>query len=235
MGADPRRRRPARPRLSTALLALALFTGAAVSGAAGAATGPPTGPSSLLLAVGALPYAMRRRAPLTVLVLASLPVLALIGLRYTSAVIGSGLFLAAYTVAAWRTPRSWSLAVGWVTVLLAAIAVAGPARLPPGELLTNAALFVGAFGLGRSTRVRHANVTLLRERAELAEQARGEAGASGGQRGAPADRAGAARRDRPLARSSSPCRPRSERTSSTPTRPRPRRPWSRSPARVARR
>ena len=59
--------------------------------------------------------------------------------------------------------------------MLATVAVARPGALPPGELLTNAALFVGAFGLGRSTRVRHANTALLRERAELAERARSEA------------------------------------------------------------
>ncbi len=150
---------------------------------------------------------MRRRAPLTVLVLASLPVLALIGLRYTSAVIGSGLFLAAYTVAAWRTPRCLVAAVGWVTVLLATLAVARPSALPPGELLTNAGLFVGAFGLGRSTRVRHANTALLRERAELAERGPQRSRSSGGQRGAAADRPGAARRHRPLPRRHRPASP----------------------------
>ncbi len=163
------------PEMLDSLLALALFAGAAVSGAAGGGDRPADGTFVLLLAVGSLPYAARRRAPLTVLVVASLPVLALIGLGYTSAVIGSGLFLAAYTVAAWRSPRCLLVAVGWVTALLVAVAVARPGALPPGELLTNAALFVGAFGLGRSTRIRHANSALLRERAELAEQARSEA------------------------------------------------------------
>jgi signal transduction histidine kinase len=163
------------PEALDSLLALALFTGAAVSGASGDGDRPADGTFFLLLAIGSLPYAMRRRAPLTVLVLASLPVLALIELRYTSAVIGSGLFLAAYTVATWRTPRCLVAAVGWVTVLLTTLAVTSPDALPPGELLTNAALFVGAFGLGRSTRVRHTNSALLKERAELAERARSEA------------------------------------------------------------
>ncbi len=163
------------PEALDSLLALAIFAGAAISGAAGGGDRSADGTFFLLLAVGSLPYAMRRRAPLTVLVVASLPVLALIGLGYTSAVVGSGLFLAAYTVAAWRTPRCLAAAVGWVTVMLASVAVARPSALPPGELLTNAALFVGAFGLGRSTRVRHANSALLKERAELAERARSEA------------------------------------------------------------
>jgi len=101
-------------------------------------------------------------------------VLALLGLGYTSAVIGSGLFFAAYTVAAWRSPRCIAAAVAWVVVLLGAVALLRPGSLAPGELLTNAALFVGAFGLGRGTQVRRANTTLLRERAELAERARTE-------------------------------------------------------------
>ena len=163
------------PEVLDCFLALAIFTGAGISGAAGGGQRPSDGTFFLLLALGSLPYAMRRRAPLTVLVVASLPVLALIGLGYTSAVVGSGLFLAAYTVAALRTPRCLAAAVGWVAVLVATIAVVKPSALPPDELLTNAALFVGAFGLGRSTRVRHANSALLKERAELAERARSEA------------------------------------------------------------
>ena len=117
---------------------------------------------------------MRRRAPLTVFVLASLPVLALIGLGYSSSVIGSGLFLAAYTVASWTGWRSVAAAAGWVAVLLAAIAIVEPGALSPGELLTNAALFVGAFGLGRSIQGQRATSALLRERAELAVEARAE-------------------------------------------------------------
>ena len=41
-------------------------------------------------------------------------------------------------------------------------------------MVTNAALFTGAFALGRSAHVRRENVVLLQERAQLAEQARAE-------------------------------------------------------------
>ena len=41
-------------------------------------------------------------------------------------------------------------------------------------MVTNAALFTGAFALGRSAHVRRENVVLLQERAHLAEQARAE-------------------------------------------------------------
>ena len=163
-----------RPELFDALLALGIFAGAAVSGFVGDGSRAADGTFVLLLAVGSLPYVVRRRAPLTVLIVASVPVLALLGLGFTSAVIGSGLFLAAYTVAALRSPPCIAVAAVWVAALLGAVAAIQPGAMAPGQLLTNAALFVGAFGLGRSTQVRRANTTLLRERAELAERARTE-------------------------------------------------------------
>ena len=86
----------------------------------------------VLLAVGVAPYALRRRAPLPVLVLATVPVLALIALGYGSAVIGSGLFLAAYTVAAFSGTRVTTFAAGYVVVLLAAVAVLAPRSMQFG-------------------------------------------------------------------------------------------------------
>ncbi len=164
-----------RPEMFDALLALGLFSGAGVSGFVGDGSRDADGTFVLLVAIGALPYVVRRRAPLPVLIVASVPVLALLGLGYTSAVIGSGLFLAAYTVAALRPPTSIAVAVVWVAALLGAVAVVQPGALAPGELLTNAALFAGAFGLGRSTQVRRTNVSLLEDRAVLSERARAEA------------------------------------------------------------
>ncbi len=163
-----------RPEVFDTLIALGLFAGAAISGAVGPSARPVDTTFFLLIGIGAVPYVIRRRAPLAVLLLASLPVLALIGLDYSSSVIGSGLFLAAYTVAAWMGWRSVAAAAGWVVVLLATLTIIQPGALPPGELLTNAALFVGAFGLGRSIQGQRATSALLQERAELAVEARAE-------------------------------------------------------------
>ncbi len=163
-----------RPEVFDTLIALGLFAGSAISGAAEASDRAVDTTFFLLIGVGVVPYVMRRRAPLAVLMLASLPVLALIGLDYSSSVIGSGLFLAAYTVAAWMGWRSVAAAAGWVVVLLATLTIVQPGALPPGELLTNAALFVGAFGLGRSIQGQRGTSALLRERAELAVEARAE-------------------------------------------------------------
>lgn len=164
-----------RPWALDTLLAALLFLGASLS-----ATSPgpneriPDATFSLLIAVGAAPYALRRRAPLPVLVLASVPVLALIALGYGSAVIGSGLFLAAYTVAAWSGARHTGVAAGYAVVLLAALAALAPRSMQLGELVTNAALFIGAFALGRSANDRRQNLALLHDRAALAEAARAE-------------------------------------------------------------
>jgi len=127
-----------------------------------------------LLVLGCIPYVWRRRAPLLVLLLASLPVLAIIGLGYSSAVIGSGLFLLAYTVAARCSARTTTLAGCYVAVVLAVVFSTAPNRMPLAELATNAALFIGALGLGREAQMRLRNAGLLAERAELAERAREE-------------------------------------------------------------
>lgn len=162
-----------RPWTLDTLLAVLLFLGATVSAASpGPDARVPDATLYLLLAVGAAPYALRRRAPLPVLVLASIPVLAMIALGYGSAVIGSGLFLAAYTVAAWSGTRVTALAAGYVAVLLAAVAALAPRSMQFGELATNAALFVGAFALGRSANDHRQNLELIQERADLAVKAR---------------------------------------------------------------
>jgi len=163
------------PEALDTVLAVLLFLGAALSAMSpGPNARVPDATFALLLAAGTAPYALRRRAPLPVLALASVPVLAMIALGYSSAVIGSGLFLAAYTVAAWSGTRGAVIAAGYVVVLLAALAALAPRSMQLGELATNAALFTGAFALGRSAHDRRQNLVLLQDQAALAEDARVE-------------------------------------------------------------
>lgn len=164
-----------RPWILDTSLALALLAASVLAASApGPGSRAPDATLYTLLVLGCIPYAWRRRAPVLVLLLASLPVLAIIGLGYSSAVIGSGLFLLAYTVAAQCSARTTALASGYIAVLLVVVFSAAPNRMPPAELATNAALFVGAVGLGRGARMRTRNAALLVERAELAERAREE-------------------------------------------------------------
>jgi signal transduction histidine kinase len=154
-------------------LAVLLFLAATLAATSPSASARPLDATLLvLLAVGSAPYAVRRRAPLPVLVIASVPVLAMVALGYGSAVIGAGLFFAAYTVAAFSGSRILVLAAGYVVLLLAAVVGLAPRSMPLGELATNASLFIGAFALGRSANDRRQNLALVQERAALAEQSR---------------------------------------------------------------
>lgn len=160
--------------LDGALAALLLIGSVLAATFPGPGSRTPDAVMYVLILVGCAPYAVRRRAPLPVMLVASVPVVALLALGFSSAVIGSGLFLAAYTVGDRCGTRAILAAAGYAAVLLAALTVALPESLPVGEVATNAALFIGAFALGRSGRARRENVVLLQERATLAEQARVE-------------------------------------------------------------
>lgn len=164
-----------RPWVLDCVLALAIFVAATISAATPSPQfRAPDATVYALIVLGALPYAARRRWPLPVMVLASIPVVALLALGYSSAVIGAALFLAAYTVAAYSDRRVTAVAAAYAVVMMAVLVVVAPGAMGIGAVVTNAALFTGAFALGRSAQVRRENVVLLQERAQLAEQARAE-------------------------------------------------------------
>ena len=140
-----------RPWVLDCVLAVAIFLAAAASAATPAPQfRPPDMTVYVLIALGAAPYAFRRRWPLPVLVLASIPVLALLALGYSSAVIGAALFLAAYTVAAYSDRLVTALGVGYAVVVMIGVAAVAPTAMGIAALVTNAALFAGAFALGRA-------------------------------------------------------------------------------------
>jgi signal transduction histidine kinase len=164
-----------RPWLLDCALAAVILVAAAISATTPAPQfRPPDATVYALIALGAAPYAVRRRWPFAVLVLASIPVVALLSLGYSSAVIGAALFLAAYTVAAYTDRRTTTLAAGYAILVMVVVSVVAPDAMGIGALVTNAALFTGAFALGRGAYVRRENVALLQERAAMAEQARAE-------------------------------------------------------------
>jgi signal transduction histidine kinase len=164
-----------RPWVLDAVLAVVIFVAAAASAATPAAQyRDPDAIVYVLIALSAAPYALRRRWPLAVLVLASIPVLALLALGYSSAVIGAALFLAAYTVAAHADSLVTALAIGYAALMMVLVAAVAPTAMGIAALVTNLALFTGAFALGRSAHVRRENVALLQERAQLAERARAD-------------------------------------------------------------
>lgn len=163
----------AHPRLLDSVLALGVLAGSLLAAGAGR-TSPPEPWLIALLAAAAAPYCLRRAAPLAVLIVAGLLVTTLIVLGQDTAVIGSALFLAAYTVAAQQgTPATVTAAV-FCLVLLVAVAVLVPERMTGPATATNLALFVGSFALGRAIRSHRDAVRVEGERAELAERAQAE-------------------------------------------------------------
>ena len=164
-----------RPWVLDSALAVVLLLGAILTTAApGHISRPPDATMYALAFLAAVPFVLRRRAPLAVLLITSAPVLALIVLGYSTAMVGAGLFLAAYTVAAWSTMRATLIAAGYVFAILVSLTILVPWEMGPAELITNGAVFAGALGLGRGTLTRRLNLLLLAERAELAERARVE-------------------------------------------------------------
>ena len=159
------------PWLLDTVRAAGLLAGGMLATASGPQTRPPDATGYLLLTLGALPYPERRRAPVPVLVLASIPVLALLTLGYESAVIGAGLFLMAYTVADRCRARWTASAAGYMVVLLVAVATLGPRPMLLAEAATDAVVLTGAFALGRSAHDRRHSLALLEDRAEMAARA----------------------------------------------------------------
>lgn len=163
----------ARPWLLDTVLALGLLAASLVA-ASLARSGPPSGWVVVLLVAAALPYCVRRYAPLAVLIVSGTLVGALILLGQVTAVIGSALFLAAYTVASRRGIPATLLAALFCLTLLVVVATSFPDRMSWPEAATNLALFVGAFALGRAAQSQRATARLESERAELAERAQAD-------------------------------------------------------------
>lgn len=153
--------------LALGLLAVALFTAAAADPSI-------TWVQVLLLVAAGIGYAARRAAPVPALVVTGALVTIMILLGQSTAVIGAGLFLLAYTVAAHRSVTETIVAGAYIGVLMVVIAVREPARMPLGELVTNLALFAGSLVLGRAARMHRATARLEAERSALVDRVRQE-------------------------------------------------------------
>ena len=156
-----------RPWLLDAVLALGLLAAALW---AAAAAGPVPAWQVVLMVAAAAGYAARRAAPLPAFLATGALVVIMIAVGYGTAVIGAGLFLMAYTVAAHRSAAVTVIAAAYALAILIVVAVFFPDRMPLGEVATNLALFGGSFVLGRAARVHRAAARLEADRAALAER-----------------------------------------------------------------
>ena len=126
--------------------------------------------SSVLLTVLAVgPLVVRRRYPLTVLVLTLLGLLALIATRNTVGASTLGCTVALYTVVAWGTRRQLRAAVAVMAVGVVVGLLMRPVDLSRGGAVATLAIFTGAGVLGAGIRERRerfeADVVAARERA----------------------------------------------------------------------
>lgn len=155
----------ARPWVLDSAFALGLLAASLFAAGATTASIPPL-QLWLMVATSAL-YAARRAAPLPVLLASGALVVVMIGLGFGTAVVGAGLFLVAYTVAAHGSRASTIVGAIFATCLVVVVSAAFPDRMPFGEAVTNMALFAGSFVLGRAMRLRRDAAVLAAERAEL--------------------------------------------------------------------
>lgn len=148
--------------LALGLLATAMF--------AAAASGPVSVEHVVMMVAAAIGLAARRAAPLPAFLVTGGLVVVMIAWGFSTAAMGAGLFLIAYTVAAHRPAGATIIAAGYALAIVVLVAVLLPVRMPPGEAATNLALFGGSFVLGRATRLHRAAARLEAERAALAER-----------------------------------------------------------------
>ena len=156
------------------LLAAALLGLVLVINVSGVESVPANSDTSILsvtltvLTVG--PLAVRRRYPLTVLVVSLLGILGLVVTKATVGLAPLGLFIAAYTAVAMGTRRNARLATLIVVAGLAITAVLRPVDLSAEGTVVNLIVFGGALLLAQSTRARRdraaADVAAAEQRAE---------------------------------------------------------------------
>lgn len=129
-----------------------------------------------LYAVGILPIALRRRAPVGALVVMTAALLVSQGLAYEDHGAGVGVLIGAYSVAAHARPRvSWRWAVGFGALLSAWIVfgiVLDVANAAFTDILATNIVYGTAWVLGDNMRRRRERVADLEERARRLEHER---------------------------------------------------------------
>ncbi len=162
------------PSVVDGVLASALLVGAAIglTHDVGSELRQPDGVAYALTIAGLLPFYLRRRAPLAVLLVASIPVTVLLATDRSTSTLGAGMFLLAYTVAAWCDRTRTGVAVVLVAVILTVFRFRAPDRFDVAEVITNGVLFAGAFVFGRWAQARRQYIGWVEERARLLERER---------------------------------------------------------------
>ncbi len=133
----------------------------------------PTVVAVVLSVLVLVPFYFRRHAPVTTLVLATIPTLLLTGLDYQSNGAAQSLLVATYTVGAYSKGRARAFSVVWVLGALAVVRVVAP-DMDNAGLALNFAFFASAYLFGSTVRNRRLYTQELEERAIALERERDE-------------------------------------------------------------
>lgn len=161
-----------------AAVCLALTLAVNLSGSESVTANRETDATTVALTVLAVAgIALRRRLPLTILVLTLVGVLGLVLVKGTVGMATIGPFIAAYTAVTLGSPRNSRRAIALVILALALTAILDPVDLSREGAIISGAAFAGVILLAASTRARREHseadvraaeqqVTLERERAD---------------------------------------------------------------------
>ncbi|MGZ6963270.1 MAG: sensor histidine kinase [Acidimicrobiia bacterium] len=127
-----------------------------------------------LTVLAAAPYYVRRRAPLPVLMITTVPVVLLAVIGYPTGASPNWLLVGMYTVAAYTGPVQRLLGAATVTIGLGVVAVLGAPDLNGAAIVLNYALFATAYFLGATIRTRRLYAEDLEARAAMLERQRDE-------------------------------------------------------------
>jgi signal transduction histidine kinase len=172
------RLRAANPWVIDSLLATAFLVIVLVSHLAGTDSGVKYHDANLvsvLLAIGvAVPFYFRRHAPLAVLLISEVCVVALTVGDYQTGAAPAVLLVAVYTVAAWCDARDRAIGAGAIVIGLTIVGVVGiPGQSEVGVAL-NFATFAAAYLFGSTMRNRRLYSKQLEARATALERERDE-------------------------------------------------------------
>jgi signal transduction histidine kinase len=136
----------------------------------------PDGWAVFLTVWAAAPYYLRRRAPLLVLAITTVPVVILAVAGYPTGASPNWLLVGMYTVAAYTGPLERLLGAVTVAIGLGVIMVFGAPDLTGTDIALNAALFATAYFVGATIRNRRLYAENLEVRAARLERERDEEG-----------------------------------------------------------
>jgi signal transduction histidine kinase len=158
--------------LATAFVVLALIGHLASTGGAGVHYRDTDALSVLMTLTVALPYYVRRRAPLAVLLISEIAVVVLTAREYRTGATPFILLIGVYTVAAWCPARQRLIGLAALTAGLATVAVTGIPGASGADIAFNMVQYLAAYLFGAMVRIRRLYSDEIEARAAALERDR---------------------------------------------------------------